>query len=38
MDPQEKILIIELFRQLAFLSLKGMSKNDKNYVILQNRS
>lgn len=38
MDEEEKILIIELFRQLAFLSLKGMSKNDKNYVILQNRS
>lgn len=38
MDPEEKVLIIELFRQLAFLSIKGMSKNDKNYVVLQNRN
>lgn len=38
MDPEEKVLIMELFRQLAFLSIKIMSKNDKNYVILQNRN
>lgn len=38
MDPEEKVLIMELFRQLALLSIKGMSKNDKNYVILQNNN
>lgn len=38
MDPEEKVLIMELFRQLAVLSIKGMSNNDKNYVILQDKS
>lgn len=37
MDPEEKILIMELFRQLAVLSIKNKSSNDKNYVVLQRK-
>lgn len=37
MDPQEKILVVELFKQLAILSIKNMSSNDKNYIVLQKR-
>ena len=35
MDPEEKVLIMELFGQLASLSLRHSQKNDKNYA--QNR-
>lgn len=38
MKPEEKVLIMDLFKQLAFLSVKGMSKNDKNYIVLQNKN
>ncbi|WP_455537928.1 DUF2974 domain-containing protein [Terrisporobacter sp.] len=34
MNPKEKALIIELFRELANLSIKGISKNDKNYIVI----
>ena len=37
MDPEEKVLILDLFRQLARLSVKGISKSDKNYVVLQKK-
>ena len=37
MDPKEKILIMELFKQLASLSIKNISKTDKNYVVLQKK-
>lgn len=37
MDPEEKVLIMELFGQLASLSLRHSQKNDKNYVILNKK-
>lgn len=36
-DAEEKALIMELFRQLALLSIKNISKGDKKYVVLERK-